>query len=123
MNGTLFDLPEPHQNKFVEPMLTREDRIRKLARSGHPSTSYEAAEVTEKKLTRRMSETLEVFRLAGRGLIGEELDNLAQVQGMRAGSAPKRIKDLADAGLIVWDGEFRLTSGGCRAKVWHIARH
>lgn len=115
-------IPEPHRNKFVEPPISKSERVRKMAKSGDPSTSFMAAEVALKKMTQRMSETLAVFEsVAPRGLIGEELDSLAQEMGMRPGAAPKRMADLAAVDAIVWRGEFKNTSGGNKAKVWYKA--
>jgi hypothetical protein len=116
------EVAQPHVNKFVEPNISRSERARKMTKAGDPSTSYMAAEVALKSMTKRMRETLDVFEsVAPRGLIGEELDKLAQEAGMKPGAAPKRMKDLADAGAIVWRGEYTNTTGGNKAKVWYKA--
>lgn len=113
------EAPRPHVNKFVEPHLTSADRARKMTKAGDSATSYMAAQTVLKSMTKRMAETLAVFdSVAPRGLISEELDELAQARGMKPGAAPKRVHDLAGAGAIVWTGEYRATSSGCKAKVW-----
>lgn len=106
---TLFDLPETTdwENKYVEPI--------KQTRRSDPATSLLAAQATNLKGDRKR--VLEVFRMVyPKGLIDEDLETLA---GLRAGTASKRRSDLSGLGLLVWKGEYRLTSANCKSRVWH----
>lgn len=84
-----------------------------------PSTSLEAARVAVKSFTGHKQKVLQIFDRATRGLIDEELETIAQQQGLRPGAASKRRSDLSKDGRLVWGGEYRLTSTRCKAKVWH----
>lgn len=107
---TLFDLPESTEweNRFVEPI--------KQTRRTDPATSLLAAQTTNLKGDRKR--VLEVFRMVyPKGLIDEELEQLAGLK--RAGTASKRRSDLSKLGLLVWKGEYRLTTADCKSRVWY----
>ena len=119
MDNQLFPTPDTH-NKFVEPMLTSAERVRRMSKSGDPSTSHMAAERAVRSMGKDMRKVLDIFiSVAPRGLICEELEVLAQKKGVRAGNASKRVSGLAERGELVWKGEFRNTTSGSKAKVWY----
>lgn len=92
------------------------------AKASDPATSFHAAKVAVKNMSKNMALVMEVFdEVAPGGLIAEELEPLAQAKGMRPGNASKRISDLASRGKLVWRGGYKNTTSGCKARIWHKA--
>jgi len=118
MNETLFDLSEPHKNKYEPEPMSKQERLRKQSKRTDPITSHQAAERASRSFGKHKQHVMDLFERAGyRGLTDYELEQQSE---LRATAAQKRRSDLARDGFLVWNGEFRETDTGSKAKVWII---
>lgn len=125
MNDTLFDLPEQHSNKFVEPMLDKQERLRKISQRprletvASPSqsvTSTLAALDALPKMRGIKKQILELLEEYPEGLTCSEF---CELTGREKPSCSPRFVELEQLGVVKVDG-MRATNTGSMGNIYKL---
>lgn len=95
---TLFDIEEPHTNRYIEPNLTPQERRRNMVRRSDPQTSWDTATQALPKLTETKQKILRLLDRHPDGLTSSEV---AKLLDLDKGSSSKRLSELEREGLLV----------------------
>jgi len=93
-----------------------------VARSGDPSTSWDAAYSLSSKYIRESQERVYDMLYSIGPSIDEDLQSTSLHNGMSPSSIRTRRSELVDLGLVVNSGEKRTTKSGRQAIVWKVAQ-
>jgi len=128
MNDTLFDLPdEQPTNKYIEPMLTKQERLAKIARQpkletiaspDQKLTSTFAALDALPKMRGIKKQIVELLEDRPEGLTCSEF---CELTGREKPSCSPRFVQLEQLGVIYADGT-RLSNLGREATVYKLVR-
>lgn len=127
MDGQLFDIPEPHKNKYIEPeRMTPSERKKRIEQSqplhymagdNQKDTSWQAALDARPRMKGIKKEIMELLELRPDGLTCSEFCLLT---GREKPSCSPRFVELEAKGLVVADG-VRETNTGSRGTVYKLA--
>ncbi len=115
---TLFDIEEPHTNRYIEPNLTPQERRRNMVRRSDPQTSWDSATQALPKLTETKQKILRLLDRHPDGLTSSEVAKLLDID---KGSSSKRLGDLEHEGYLVVSG-VRLSDRGRKSSVYRKKR-
>lgn len=127
MSGTLFDLPEPQSNKFVEPAITRKERqqrinqnqkINEMAADAQSWTSAQAAVDSRPKMR---GLKMRIVELLERYVGGLTCSQICELLGTEKPSTSPRLVELEKKGIVFVDG-VRPSNTGSMANVYKLVK-
>lgn len=125
MNDTLFDMPEQHTNKFVEPMLDKQERLRRISQTprletvaspDQKLTSTLAALDAKPKMRGIKKQIIELLEEHPEGLTCSEF---CQITGREKPSCSPRFVELEQLGFIRVEG-MRPSNTGSLASIYKL---